>query len=330
MECGSRATHLPFTSPWLLAPMEGVTEPCYRGEVLALHNPAHLGGACTEFLRVVDHGFDSAHVARHIGASSSRIPVGVQLMGSHIEAIATTAASVTETNAAFLDLNFGCPTRGALKTCAGAALLREPERIEELVGVCVEATAGQLPVSAKIRAGFEDASQLEEIALSAQEGGASLLTVHCRTRAEGYTPEVDWTRIARAVDALDIPVCGNGGVRRFEDLQRMRDETGCAYVMVGHAALANPWVFSGEEVRRAQAVGFLNRYSQSLAAAGAQPRKRAARLKQLIRVWNAGEFVAEESERRSWMAEPNPAQTIERLERLATHSLLEQDHAIQQ
>ena len=151
--------------------MEGVTDPCFRAVLLARHRPEDLGGACTEFLRVVDHPYRPSQVRRHLGPSDSSIPVGVQLMGSHESALAATAESVLQTEAAFLDLNFGCPTKGALKGCAGSALLREPKRLESIVRACVEACGASLPVTAKIRAGFDDAESVEELAQAAEAGG---------------------------------------------------------------------------------------------------------------------------------------------------------------
>lgn len=235
-------------------------------------------------------------------------------MGSHESALAATAESVLQTDAAFLDLNFGCPTKGALKGCAGSALLREPKRLESIVRTCVEACAGDLPVTAKIRAGFDDAESVEELARAAEAGGASLLTVHCRTRSERYAPEVDWTRITRAVEAVEIPVCGNGGVQVHGDLERMRSVTGCAYVMVGHAALADPWIFSGQEVTAQAAAEFLHEYSLALESAGAGPRKRAARLKQLLKVWSAGRLISDAADRKSWMAERDPERLLAAME----------------
>ena len=305
---------LPFTAPWLLAPMEGVTDPCFRAVLLARHGPEDLGGACTEFLRVVDHGYRPSQVRKHLGEKQGSIPVGVQLMGSHEGALAATAEAVLQTDAAFLDLNFGCPTKGALKGCAGSALLREPRRLESIVRTCVQVCGPDLPVTAKIRAGWDDAESVEELARAAEAGGASMLTVHCRTRSEHYTSQVDWTRIARAVEAVKIPVCGNGGVLNHGDLQRMRTETGCAFVMVGHAALADPWIFSGQEVTAQAAADFLHEYSLALESAGAGPRKRAARLKQLLKVWSAGRLISDAADRKSWMSERDPERLLVAME----------------
>lgn len=303
---GVDALPLPFPSPWLLAPMEGVTDPLFRSLVLARHTPAELGGAFTEFVRVVDEPLPRFVLERHLGsgggpADREQVPVGLQLMGSDLSALAGTAERVVGTRAALLDLNFGCPARGALRGCAGSALLREPREVERVVRTCVEAVGGRLPVSAKIRAGYDDDRLLEDLAGAAEAGGASLLTVHCRTRAEGYCEEVDWSRIARAVGAVSIPVCGNGGVEVHADLERMRRETGCALVMVGRAALGDPWVFSGRRVDRAEALGFLVEYHDRMVAEGAPVHGAVGRVKQLLRTWRAGGWPEDEGQRRRWL-----------------------------
>lgn len=307
---------LPFTGPWLLAPMEGVTEPCFRELVLDRNPPELLGGAFTEFVRVVREPVQPALLARHLGPARPGAPVGIQLMGADPDALAETARRAAEVGAPLVDLNFGCPSKGALRGCAGSALLDEPPAIERLVARVARAVPG-LPVTAKVRAGGEDDGRLEEICRAAEAGGARLLTVHCRTRAEGYGAAADWRRIERAVSAVAIPVCGNGGVARHADLAELRARTGCALVMAGHAALADPWVFSGRRVGPAEAATFLCAYADALATrAGFPERGVAARVKQLLRHWRAGGLVAED-ERASWLRETSDAALLARLERAA-------------
>ena len=304
---------LPFSSPWLLAPMEGVTDPVFRNLVLRRNPPGALGGAFTEFVRVVDQAVPERVLRRHLGSERFPAPVGVQLMGSAPQAMAASARAAALAGSPLVDLNFGCPARGALKGCAGSALLRQPERVESLVRACAEALAGEVPLTAKIRAGFDHADQVEELAQAVERGGAAMLTIHARTRAEGYRNPVDWSRIARAVAAVSIPVCGNGGVEQFEDLERMRSQTGCAAVMVGQAALANPWIFTGRRVDLGEAGQFLLEYEASMRAKGATPPKAAARVKQLLRYWRAGGLVRDEQERREWLRIESPQAMRERL-----------------
>ena len=308
---------LPFTGPWLLAPMEGVTDPCFRGVVLARNDPRELGGAFTEFVRIIGRALQPAEIARHLGDSSDEVPVGVQLMGSDLEALAGSVESAIEVGAPLVDLNFGCPAKGALRACAGSAVLRDPPRLERTVAICVRAAAGRVPVTAKVRAGWDSADRLEEIARAAEAGGAAMLTVHCRTKVDNYCREVDWSRIRRAVEAVSIPVGGNGGVDSHADLERMRSETGCALVMVGHAALHDPWVFSGAVVSRTEAARFLADYAREMQEHGAPQRGAVARVKQLLRGWRAGALVADEDDRSSWLRERDNGAFLTRLADLA-------------
>jgi len=302
---------LPFTSPWLLAPMEGVTEPCFRDLVLARNRADELGGAFTEFVRVVDEPLPRRVLREHLGDARFAQPVGIQLMGAHVSALAETARRAVEVGAPLVDLSFGCPAKGALRGCAGSALLREPAAVERIVRACVEAVRDR-PVTGKIRAGYDDDTLLEDLARAVEAGGASMLTVHCRTRAEAYCDSVDWSRIARAVAAVSIPVCGNGGVGTHADFERMRRETGCQLAMVGRAALGDPWIFSGKRVESAEAARFLLDYAERLiASGGAGTKGAAARVKQLLNYWTAGALVA--GTRESWLCEADPRALFDRL-----------------
>jgi tRNA-dihydrouridine synthase len=304
------APALPFTSPWLLAPMEGVTEPLFRTVVLGRNAPSALGGAFTEFVRISVAPIPVWKMREHLGPDRFPQPVGLQLMGSNLEHLGESARNACEAGAPLIDLNFGCPAKGALRGCAGSALLDDPPKIERLVRAVREAVPG-VPVTAKIRAGGTDASRVEELARAAEQGGAAMLTVHCRTRAEGYRREVDWGRIARAVAAVRIPVCGNGGVASHADLARMRRETGARFAMVGRAALGDPWIFSGKSVGAAEAASFLIEYFDGLIAAGAGATGALGCLKQLVRFWTAGDLfgtgAAREESIARFLREPDPA-----------------------
>jgi tRNA-dihydrouridine synthase len=280
---------LPFTAPWLIAPMEGVTEPLFREMVLARNAPEALGGAFTEFVRVSVAPVPAWKLAEHLGDVRFPQPVGLQLMGSHLEHLAASARNAAEAGAPLVDLNFGCPAKGALRGCAGSALLDDPAQLERVVKTVREAIPG-IPVTAKVRAGGEDASRVEEIARAAEQGGAEMLTVHCRTRSEKYCDEVDWSRIARAASAVRIPVCGNGGIGSHADLERMRRETGARYAMVGRAALGDPWIFSGAAVGASDAAAFLAEYHDRLTAVGLAPSVAIGCVKQLVRFWTAGDL----------------------------------------
>jgi tRNA-dihydrouridine synthase C len=269
--------------------MEGVTEPFFRDLVLARNDPAALGGAFTEFVRVSVAPVPAWKMREHLGAARFPQPVGLQLMGSHLEHLAESARNAAEAGAPLIDLNFGCPAKGALRGCAGSAVLDDPILLERIVSAVRRAVPG-IPVTAKIRAGGEDASRVEDIARAAEQGGAEMLTVHCRTRAERFCDEVDWSRIARAVSAVRVPVCGNGGIASRDDLHRMRRETGARYAMVGRAALGDPWIFSGVSVNAADAAAFLVDYFDGLVSLGLGPTTALGCLKQLVRFWTAGDL----------------------------------------
>jgi len=305
---------LPFTGPWLLAPMEGVTEPVFRELVLRRNTAEHLGGAFTEFVRVTDHPLPVRLLTTRLGEARFDTPVGLQLMGADLEALAETAHNAETAGAPLLDLNFGCPAKGALRSCAGSATLTDPARVEATVRACAEAVTS-IPVTAKMRAGFEDDTLLEDNVRAAEAGGAALVTVHCRTKAERYTPELDWSRIARAVEAARGPVCGNGGVKTHADLELMRTETGCDYVMVGHGALADPWIFTGTAVDAVDAARFLLEYSERLCDAGASKKGSVQRVKQLLAHWTAGGLC---EDRGSWLRERDPELLLQRLESAST------------
>ena len=294
--------------------MEGVTEPVFLELVLSRNSAEHLGGAFTEFVRVTDHPIPKKRLAARLALAPFKAPVGLQLMGADLAALAETARNAEEAGAPILDLNFGCPAKGALRGCAGSATLTDPSRVEEIVQAC-RAAVSEIPVTAKMRAGFDDDTLLEENVRAAEAGGAALVTVHCRTKAERYCPELDWTRLARAVEAAEGPVCGNGGVKTHADLERMRRETGCQLVMVGHGALANPWIFSGVRVNPAEAARFLLEYSERLCASGAPTKGSVQRVKQLLVHWTAGGLC---EDRASWLRERDPEALLSRLREVAS------------
>lgn len=310
------AQALPFTSAALLAPMEGVTEPCFRDLVLARNPAGALGGAFTEFVRVSSAPVPCTVLRRELGPKRFAQPVGLQLMGSDLEHLARSARNAVEAGAPLIDLNFGCPAKGAIAGCAGSALLRDPLALERVVRTVVRAV--QVPVTAKLRAGYDDPDRIEELARAAETGGASMITLHCRTRTEGYCDEVDWTRIARAVRAVSIPVCGNGGIATHTDLARMRRETGAAFAMVGRGALADPWIFSGRSASRGEAARFLVEYADTMRERHQWPGGGiGARLKQLLRHWHAGGLVPDAPARVSFLHEPSTDALLTRLRREA-------------
>lgn len=172
--------------------------------------------------------------------TSAGIPVGVQLLGGDPELLARSAAQAVSLGAAVIDLNFGCPAPTVNRHDGGATLLRFPERIEVIVSAVREAVPKSIPVSAKLRLGWGDPSAIYENARRAAQGGASWITIHGRTKMQGYTPPAFWKPIGEVSRDLNIPVVANGEIWSVDDLKRCQDESGCIHFMIGRGALANP------------------------------------------------------------------------------------------
>ena len=290
-----------FARPLLLAPMEGITEAVFRDLVIALGG---VGGACTEFIRIANTPLPRKVIARHLAtpglaaAASPGCPIGVQLMAPDDQHLAATIQAAEAANAAWIDLNFGCPAPVVFDKCAGSALLARPEMIGRIVASAVAATG--LPVSAKVRAGIDACTNLDEIVQAVAEAGAAMLTVHARLRVHAYTEPARWEWIAAACAARDrsgrrMPVVGNGGVDAPEDVARLFAATGCDAVMIGRAALADPWIFAraggAPGADAAAAAAFAVRYLDALAAAYGE-RTALARTKQLVKYYRAGDLFA--------------------------------------
>jgi len=178
-------------------------------------------------------------------------PIGVQIFGCDVEKIAVAARIVEDmTGPDLIDLNFGCPVPKFTKNDKGAALLKNPSRIRAIVAAVVRSV--RTPVTAKIRAGWNDQSIVAaEIARIVEGEGAVALTVHGRTRTQGYRGEANWDWIADAVRAVSIPVIGNGDVVDGEGASARIAETGCAGIMIGRGAIGNPWIFRDVAARLA-------------------------------------------------------------------------------
>lgn len=279
--------------PVLLAPMAGITAAPFRRLVAALGG---LGAAVTEYQRITVAPLPARVLRRALGEPLA-IPVAVQFMLADDEHLPASAANAERAGAAWIDLNFGCPAPIVFKKCAGSALLAHPERMARFVQRAVHATA--LPVTAKLRAGIDSPAHLEELVCAVAEAGAAAVTVHARLRRDSYETPATWEWLERAVRALracarPVPVIGNGGVECAADIARLRALTGVAAVMVGRAAIADPFIFrvaaGGAPPTVAEAARWALAY---LAAAPAPPLA-----KQLVRYWRAAGMLAEPEERR--------------------------------
>lgn len=170
-------------------------------------------------------------------------PISQQIFGSDVKSFVEAAKIVEEKmNPDIIDINMGCPVpKVAVKNQAGSALLKNPEKVGEIIKAVVGAV--NVPVTVKIRSGWDQSSiNAVEIAKISEANGASAITVHARTRAQGYAGKADWNIIKEVVNAVNIPVIGNGDVVSCYDAKKMLDETGCSAVMIGRGLLGNPWL----------------------------------------------------------------------------------------
>jgi tRNA-dihydrouridine synthase B len=229
-------------SPFLLAPLAGVSDSPFR-------RLAREQGASAVYTEMVSaDGLVRGHQATldYIAFEPEERPIGVQLFGSDPGVMADAARLLCELPAArrpdLLDINMGCPVRKVVNRCAGAALLQDVPRIRQIVSWMSEASP--LPVTAKIRLGWDGSSQnVVEVARTLEDSGAKAVAIHARTRAEKFEGEAHWEMIGRAKREVGIPVIGNGDVRDPEGALRMLETTGCDAVMLGRAAFGDPWVF---------------------------------------------------------------------------------------
>ncbi len=227
----------------VLAPMDGVTDALMRGFFTAR---VPFTYCVSEFVRVSGL-VPPAHVFRKeipelVGGATteSGVPVGVQLLGGDPERLAESAQRAAGLGASVIDLNFGCPAPTVNRHDGGATLLRFPDRIEAIVSAVRQAVPPHIPVSAKLRLGWDDPNAIHVNAERAVRGGASWITIHGRTKMQGYTPPAYWKPIGEVKRNVAVPVVANGEIWCIDDLKRCQDESGCIHFMLGRGALANP------------------------------------------------------------------------------------------
>ena len=176
-------------------------------------------------------------------------PISLQLLGEDPDILAEAARILEATGADGIDLNMGCPVRKVVSKGQGAALMRDPLTAGVIFRSMRKAVQGTFTI--KVRGGWDDHTiNAPEIARIAESEGVDAITVHPRTRAQQYTGRAPWDVISSVVDAVTIPVIGNGDVRTTADAAAMRATTGCAAVMIGRGALGSPWIFSAAPVGR--------------------------------------------------------------------------------
>jgi nifR3 family TIM-barrel protein len=227
--------------PLLLAPMEDVTNLPFRLIAKRIGNPGLL---FTEFVSAMAIHYNPTQTTRKMTVVDGERPIGIQIFGGDPEIMAETARVAEEMGADLIDINMGCWVPKVVKTGAGAALLKDPIHAERIVSSVVKAV--RVPVTVKVRAGWDySLFAAPELAKRFQGAGAQMLTLHARFAKQGFEGEADWKLISELREAISIPLIGNGDVKTPSDAERMLRETGCDGVMVGRAAISNPWALAG-------------------------------------------------------------------------------------
>lgn len=227
--------------------MEGLADDVMR-EVLTASGD--YDWCVCEFVRVTNTVLPSQSFLRrcpelnHSSRTRSGTPVRVQLLGSDPQLMALSAGRLASLQPAGIDLNFGCPAPLVNRHRGGAALLDEPELLSRIAAAVRRAVPQSIPVTAKMRLGNADTARALECALALEAGGVSELVVHARTRLDGYRPPARWEWVARVCEAVKLPVIANGEVWTMADYHAIRAVTGCADVMLGRGAVADPLLVS--------------------------------------------------------------------------------------
>lgn len=238
---GYRLGGVAVDPPLAMAPMADVTDVHFHEVLRELGGP---GLYTAEMVRSADLVAGSARCRRLVARPGGCRSFAVQVYGADPEDLAAAAVVAAEAGADVVDLNMGCPAKTLTGKACGSGLLRDLRQVLRIFRTVRRRLPDPVPLTVKTRLGWDDRRRSHvELGRMAEGEGLAGVTLHGRTRAQMFRGEADWTAIAELVQAVSIPVVGNGDVREPEDVLRMRRETGCAGVMIARGALANPWIF---------------------------------------------------------------------------------------
>jgi len=233
---------IPISGRLILAPMDGYSD-------LPMRLIARQFGSCisiSEFINTIDIKQGHPHLISQITFSEIERPFAYQIFDDNPERMLEGALKLRERNPDYIDINMGCSARNVANRGAGAGLLKDPLKIGYIVETLVKHL--NVPITVKIRLGWDNATlNYLETSRIIQESGASAIAVHARTRKQEFSGAAKWDAIGEVKAQLTIPVIGNGDVKSLADAERMMSQTRCDAVMIGRAALGNPWVFSGSQ-----------------------------------------------------------------------------------
>ena len=227
-------------TPLFLAPQAGVSESPFR----RLCRRFGADVVSTEFVSADGIMQGNPQTRKHLVFHEDERPISVQIFGSNPKSMGEASALVTDVfQPDFIDINFGCPVKKIVKRNGGSGCLRDLNLVEQIIRSVVKNT--HLPVSTKIRSGFDEPSRDPvTIGLKCQDSGSQMVILHARTRTDMYSGHARWDEIAGLVDALDVPVVGNGDVHDGSNAQAMKEQTGCAGIMIARGSHGSPWIFT--------------------------------------------------------------------------------------
>ena len=229
---------VPVYGDTILAPMDGYSDWPFRSLCSALGSAMSY----TEFVRAefIVHAFDLT--LPRLTYEEPERPVVFQIYGDEPDQILKAALQIQELSPDIIDINMGCPSKTVANRGAGVGLMRTPLKIAHIFRKL--SSVLKVPVTGKIRLGWEDLRNYALIARIVEENGGAAIAIHGRTKEQMYRGQADWDAIAEVKAAVKIPVIGNGDVKSIDDIERMKRYTGCEAVMIGRAAVGNPWIFS--------------------------------------------------------------------------------------
>ena len=222
----------------VFAPMAGISNESFRHIIKSMG----AGLIYSEMISNMGIIYNSKNTLSMLKINDYERPISIQIFGHDVDSFISAAKYVEENiHPDIIDINMGCPVpKVALKSQAGSGLLKDPNKIYEIVSSVVKTV--KIPVTVKIRSGW-DKNHINciEVAKLIEKAGASAIAIHPRTREQGYTGNADWSLIKQVKENVSIPVIGNGDIKTIDDAKRMLDETNCDAIMIGRGALGNPW-----------------------------------------------------------------------------------------
>lgn len=222
----------------VFAPMAGISNESFRSIIKSMG----AGLIYSEMVSNMGIIYNSKNTINMLKINDEERPISIQIFGSDVDSFVKASKYVCE-NAKpdIIDINMGCPVpKVALRSQAGSGLLKDPQKIYEIVNAVVNSV--NVPVTVKIRAGWNNNTiNCVEVAKLIEKAGASAIAIHPRTREQGYSGKADWNLIKAVKDSVNIPVIGNGDITTIYDAKRMLEETGCDAIMIGRATIGNPW-----------------------------------------------------------------------------------------